>query len=104
VIWVRRDGKVEELVIPPAKLERAALDPTGGGDAFRAGLLAARNKGLSWETAGRIGSVAAVFSLETQGPQPDRYTKDEFLARYRRSFDRDPSGDGLEQLFGQAES
>ncbi len=72
--------------IPPARLRTAALDPTGVGDAFRAGLLAARRRGLPWEVAGRAGSVAAVYALETLGPQPKRYTREEFVARYRENF------------------
>src|SRR5439155_15765277 len=79
--------------IPPAPLRKEALDPTGVGDAFRAGLLAARLAGLPWETAGRVGSVAAVYALETIGPQPKRYTPAEFVARFAESFpDRTDSG------------
>jgi adenosine kinase len=72
--------------IPPAKVVGAALDPTGVGDAFRAGLIAARQRGLSWEVAGRVGSVAAVFALETVGAQPKRYTMGDFLDRYRENY------------------
>ncbi len=79
------DGAVT-FRIPPAKLRTGALDPTGVGDAFRAGLLAARRRGLPWEVAGRAGSVAAVFALETLGPQPERYTSDGFVARYVENF------------------
>ncbi|HUM03154.1 MAG TPA: carbohydrate kinase family protein [Thermoanaerobaculia bacterium] len=75
--------------IPPAELRKPALDPTGVGDAFRAGLLAARRKGLSWEVAGRAGSVAAVFALETLGSQPRRYSREEFAARYVENFGSD---------------
>src|SRR5450759_3337732 len=56
--------------IPPARLRGPAVDPTGVGDAFRGGLLAARHHGLPWEVAGRVGSVAAVYTLEALGPQP----------------------------------
>lgn len=75
--------------IPPAKLRSTALDPTGVGDAYRAGLVAARLRGLPWEVAGRVGSVAAVYALETIGPQPRRYAVSEFLERYHESFGRD---------------
>jgi adenosine kinase len=75
--------------IPPAALRTSAVDPTGVGDAFRAGLLAARRRGLPWEVAGRVGSVAAVFTLETLGPHPKRYTREEFVARYRENFGSD---------------
>ncbi len=72
--------------IPPASVRGAALDPTGVGDAFRAGFLAARQRGLPWEVAGRVGSVAAVFALETVGAQPKRYTMADFLERYRENY------------------
>ncbi len=72
--------------IPPAKLRAAAVDPTGVGDAFRSGLLAARQRGLPWEVAGRVGSVAAVYALETIGAQPKRYGMGEFLERYRENY------------------
>jgi adenosine kinase len=79
------DGAVTHH-IPPASLLGAAVDPTGVGDAYRAGLLAARHRGLSWEVAGRVGSVAAVYALETVGAQPRRYTLTHFLERYRENF------------------
>lgn len=85
------------LRIPPAKLRGGAVDPTGVGDAFRAGLLGARHRGLSWDVAGRVGSVAAVYALESLGPQPVRYTIDNFIRRYRESFVSDP-GDEVERL------
>ena len=44
------------------------------GDAYRAGLLRGLRIGAPWPVAGRIGSVAAVFCLEHQGPQPPRFT------------------------------
>jgi adenosine kinase len=79
------DGAVT-IRIPPAKVSSGALDPTGVGDAFRAGLIAARRRGLPWEVAGRAGSVAAVFALETQGPQPEWYSRASFVARYAENF------------------
>lgn len=85
------------LRIPPAKLRGEAVDPTGVGDAFRAGLLAARHRGLPWEVAGRVGSVAAVWALETLGPQPKRYSLDEFVERYRENFASD-AGESVERL------
>jgi adenosine kinase len=82
--------------IPAAKVESEALDPTGVGDAYRAGLLRGLRIGAPWPVAGRIGSVAAVFCLENQGPQPPRYTPGEFLARYVRNYGETPE---LERLF-----
>lgn len=82
-------GAYRAIRIPSAKVVGAALDPTGVGDAFRGGLLAARAKGLPWELAGRIGSTAAIFALETLGPQPKRYSRVEFVERFRRDFGKD---------------
>lgn len=82
--------------IPVAPLEKAALDPTGVGDAYRAGLVRGVRIGASWDVAGRIGSVAAAIVLESEGPQPPRYSGDDFRARYARSFGEETL---LERLF-----
>jgi adenosine kinase len=84
--------------IPAALLERPAIDPTGVGDAYRAGLVRGIRIGAPWEVAGRIGSVAAALVLESLGPQPPRYPPEEFLARYARSFEEEPL---LERLFSE---
>lgn len=84
--------------IPPARLRSEALDPTGVGDAFRAGLLAARRRDLPWEVAGRAGSIAAVFALESLGPQPRRYSLPEFVARYRENFGSEGRNAGIGAL------
>jgi adenosine kinase len=82
--------------VPAARVEKEALDPTGVGDAYRAGLLRGRRIGAQWPVAGRIGSIAAVFCLENLGPQPPRYTPAEFVARYVRNYGETPE---LEHLF-----
>lgn len=82
--------------IRAAKLEGEALDPTGVGDAFRAGLLRGLRAGVSWEVAGRMGSVAAVIALEHQGPQPPRYSVKDFIDRYERNFGEEPGVWGLQ--------
>jgi adenosine kinase len=83
-------------VIPPARIEGEAVDPTGVGDMYRAGLLRGLRIGSPWPVAGRIGSVSAIFGLEALGPQPPRYTPAEFLERYRRNFGDAPE---LARLF-----
>lgn len=70
----------------PAVPERRILDPTGVGDAYRAGLLKGMAVGADWETAGRLGSVAATYALECVGGQSHRFTWDEFKARYEENF------------------
>ena len=94
-ISVAAPGKRVSHEIPAAPLEQEALDPTGVGDAFRAGLLRGLRIGAPWPVAGRMGSVAAVYALETQGPQPERYSIADFAARYQRSFGEEPALEGL---------
>ena len=83
-------GGVRREQVPAARLETAALDPTGVGDAFRAGLIRGLRIGAPWGTAGRMGSIAAVYALEAVGPQPGRYSKRDFIERYQRNFGADP--------------
>jgi adenosine kinase len=83
-------GGAVRHAVPAAHLEKEAVDPTGVGDAFRAGLIRGLRIGAAWPTAGRMGSVAAVYGLEALGPQPGRYTRDQFRERYLRNFGSDP--------------
>jgi adenosine kinase len=86
-ISVRDDsGPVHRHGIPAAPLEGEALDPTGVGDAYRAGLIHGIRMGAPWPVAGRIGSVAAALALEAVGPQPPRYSPAQFRIRYENSF------------------
>jgi adenosine kinase len=70
----------------PAAVPEKIQDPTGVGDAYRAGLIKALVHGLSWEAAGRMGSLAAVYVLETDGPQNHAYTLQAFVERYIQTF------------------
>jgi adenosine kinase len=76
-----------EIVIPCVKAN-ALVDPTGCGDAYRAGLLHGILHGLDWETTGRIASLIGTYKIESRGPQNHRFTRAEFEERFRRSFDR----------------
>lgn len=80
--------------IPPAPPERIG-DPTGVGDAYRAGLIVGLLAGFPWDVAGRLGSLAATYALEHAGPQEHYYTLDEFVERYRRTFGNTPALDIL---------
>ena len=73
-------------VVPPEPL----AEPTGVGDAYRAGLIKGLIHGLPWDLSGRIGSLAATYVLEKHGTQEHRYTLQEFVARYRRVFGAEP--------------
>ncbi|HVO31012.1 MAG TPA: PfkB family carbohydrate kinase, partial [bacterium] len=76
--------------IPPAKAAKV-VDPTGAGDAYRAGFVSGLVRGFSMESCGRMGSVAAVYAVENYGTQNHKYTRDEFLKRYQENFGSKPS-------------
>jgi len=82
-IW--SDRRVTVPVVPPQQI----ADPTGVGDAYRAGLLKGLALGLPWEVCGRIGALAATYTLECIGPQSQHYTLAEFKARYQEHFGED---------------
>lgn len=65
----------------------AVADPTGVGDAYRAGLLKGIASGFGWELCGQIGALAAAYVLEKNGTQNHSYTLPEFVARFRTAFD-----------------
>ena len=72
--------------IPAFPVEKV-VDPTGVGDAFRAGLLKGMASGFDWPLSGRIGALAAAYVLEQHGTQNHHYTLAEFVARFRTAFD-----------------
>jgi adenosine kinase len=74
-----------EIGIPCAKAA-ALVDPTGCGDAFRAGLIHGLLRGMGWEQTGRIASLLGAIKIESRGPQNHKFTMAEFKARYRQSF------------------
>ena len=83
-----------EIIIPIANPKRI-VEPTGAGDAYRAGLMRGMQLGLPWTTSGRMGALAASYVLEQYGPQNHAYTRQEFVSRYRESFDDDGALDVL---------
>ena len=76
----------EEIFQIPIAKPYAVLEPTGVGDAFRAGLLKGLACGFSWPLTGRIAALAAAYVIEYPGPQPKSYTMGEFAARYKENF------------------
>ncbi|WP_243546101.1 carbohydrate kinase family protein [Pseudodesulfovibrio tunisiensis] len=75
----------EEMHIPAAR-PVAVVDPTGAGDAFRAGLLKGLCLGKDVETACRMGCVSALYSVETRGTQEFQYTWEDFKHRYEENY------------------
>lgn len=70
----------------PAVEADPLCDPTGGGDAYRAGIFKGLALGLPLEIAGRLGSLTATYAVERHGTQEHAYRPDEFLARFDQSF------------------
>ncbi len=70
----------------PAAAPLRVLDPTGCGDAFRAGLLYGLMNGMDWETTGRIAAMMGAVKIETPGTQNYRFTRDEFAARFKENY------------------
>ncbi|MEK6221342.1 MAG: carbohydrate kinase family protein [Chloroflexota bacterium] len=78
------DGEVIHVdAIPTENI----VDPTGAGDAFRGGFLTGFSRGWDWDTCAQLGSLAATYCLESDGPQGHVYTRQEFITRYREHVD-----------------
>jgi adenosine kinase len=83
---VYADGR--EYVIPSARPD-AIKDPTGCGDAYRAGLLYGISNELDWETTGRIASLMGAIKIAQAGTQNHRFDMNEFKTRFRAAFGRE---------------
>jgi adenosine kinase len=70
----------------PSCRPRAVADPTGCGDAYRAGLLYGLQKGLDWPQIGRVASLMGAIKIEKHGTQNHRFTFSDFSARFQDSF------------------
>jgi adenosine kinase len=77
--------KGRTLHIPVARTRRL-VDPTGCGDAYRAGLLYGLAHGLDWQTTGRLASVMGALKIESSGAQNHVASRDEIAARFGESF------------------
>jgi adenosine kinase len=91
-------GRDLPTVHVPVARELAKVDPTGVGDGFRAGFLAAREWGLSWERAAQVGSLLATLVLETVGTQEYELKKDEFVTRLAENYGDDTAAEVLSHL------
>ena len=74
---------VVEIPTAPAT---SITDPTGCGDAYRAGLLYGLMNELGWDTTGRIASLCGTIKIESAGTQNHSFTRDSFAARYAEAF------------------
>jgi adenosine kinase len=84
-VWTR--GSCE--AIPPAGAVRA-VDPTGCGDAYRAGLLHGIAQGWDWAHAARLGSVLGAIKIEHQGAQNHPVDRTEIADRFERAYGARP--------------
>ncbi len=79
--------KGKRIEIPAIKTSQLA-DPTGCGDAYRAGLLHGLMNDMDWETTGHLASLAGGIKIEHHGTQQHSYTREAFDARFVKEFDR----------------
>ncbi|MFW5470142.1 carbohydrate kinase family protein [Knoellia sp. CPCC 206435] len=98
VITKGKDGAViktrgEEPIEVPIALEARRADPTGVGDAFRAGFLTGLSAGLEHRRCAEIGSLLATYVLETVGTQEYTLDKRAFLDRLARAYGDDSAAD-----------
>ena len=73
------------LQIPAATAVRA-VDPTGCGDAYRAGLIYGWMSGMDMATTGRIASLMGALKIENVGPQNQRFDYEQFAEQFRQQF------------------
>ena len=83
VLVVDADGTEIRVGVVP---ERVKVEPTGVGDAFRAGFLTGHAAGLSLERSAQLGSLVAVLVLETTGTQEWTLSKDEAIIRLTEAY------------------
>lgn len=77
--------KAHRIEIPAAKTEQLA-DPTGCGDAYRAGLLYGLMHDMDWETTGRIASLMGAIKIQHHGTQNHRFDRQAFDDRFNEAF------------------
>ncbi len=81
------NGKSEFIpTVKPAQV----VDPTGCGDAYRAGLLYGIAKEFDWATTGRLASLLGSIKIAHRGAQNHQFTREEISDRFRESFGRAP--------------
>ena len=81
------DGQRHEIpIVEAGKLE----DPTGCGDAYRAGLLYGMARGWDWPSSGRLGALMGAIKIAQRGAQNHSTTREQVEARFRRAFGYSP--------------
>ena len=90
VVTLGADGSMiytggKEIAIPTPK-PMAVVDPTGCGDAYRAGLLYGIERGWDWETTGRLASLMGSLKIASRGGQNHRYSQAEIADLFKKNF------------------
>jgi adenosine kinase len=77
------DGQVHDIAAAKAS---EVVDPTGCGDAFRAGLMTGMHKGMDWPTCGRLAGLLGAIKIAERGGQNHRFSWDEITARFKAEY------------------
>ena len=79
------DETVEVGICSPQSVD----DPTGAGDAYRAGFFSGYVSGYDFKKCGQMGSVASSYAIENYGTQAHGFTKTDFEERYKKAFNEE---------------
>lgn len=82
---IHADGTAHDI---PAATPREVVDPTGCGDAYRAGLIHGILRGLDWPNIGRVASLMGAIKIAQPGTQNQRFERAEFAAEFKLQFGR----------------
>jgi adenosine kinase len=93
---VERNGSSAVVIGVPAEKRKA--DPTGVGDAFRAGFLAGTAWGLNDERSAQLGALLATYVVETVGTQEYAFSTEAFIGRFVEAYGQDAGDDVAEHL------
>ncbi len=83
------DQKIEISAARPEEV----LDPTGAGDAYRAGFLAGYLRDFDLKTCGQLGSLASCYAIEKYGTTNHKFSIEEFKKRYKENFGEEINGE-----------
>lgn len=95
-VTVERPGEPVVSVTPPQELVKA--DPTGVGDAFRAGFLAGVEWGVGDERAAQVGCMLATLVIESVGTQEHQVESGSFLERFSAAYGSDSAAEVADHL------
>jgi len=90
-VTVRRPGEPVISVMPPQELAKA--DPTGVGDAFRAGFLAGVHWGIGDERSAQLGCMLATLVIESVGTQEHKFEPETFMQRFSEAYGSDSAAE-----------